>query len=69
MDDKAFFMLEAINRGGWCEIEDYAEWLNALKTIRWIAETADGPVLTAEGRQALDDMSTNRRHRQTSGHA
>jgi hypothetical protein len=69
MDDKAFFMLDAIKRGGWSEIEDHAEWLSALKTIRWIAETAEGPVLTSEGRQALDEMSASRRQKRANGHA
>ena len=69
MDEKAYFMLDAIQRGGWSKIEDHAEWLSALKTIRWIAETAQGPVLTSEGRQALDEMSLSRRRKPANGHA
>ncbi|QUD90449.1 hypothetical protein [Phenylobacterium montanum] len=63
MDDKAYFMLDAVKRGGWSEIEDHAEWISALKTIRWITESAQGPVLTSEGRHALDEMSAHRRQR------
>jgi hypothetical protein len=70
MDDKAFIMLDAIRRGGWSEIEDHAEWLSALKTIRWIADTAEGPVLTSEGRHALEEMNASRRQqRRAGGHA
>ena len=69
MDDKAFFVLDAIKRGGWSDIQDHAEWLSALKTIRWIAETTDGPVLTPDGRQALEEMSVSRRRKSGNGPA
>jgi hypothetical protein len=32
------------------------DWVQAMKTIRWVAQTGSGLVLTSDGRCALEDM-------------
>jgi hypothetical protein len=62
MNADAFAVLEAINRGARVEIPDAARWVAAFKTIRWVVEGQDGPILTPDGRRARDQMALERRN-------
>ena len=60
MDAEAFAVLEAISRGARAD-QGGARWVEAFKTIRWVVEGVNGPILTAEGRRARDQMALERR--------
>lgn len=60
-DADAFVVLEALGRGARAEGPDTQRWIEAFKTIRWVVESRDGPILTAEGRRARDQMALERR--------
>ena len=61
MDSQAFAVLEAISRGACAEGPDSQRWIDAFKTIRWVVEGREGPVLTPEGRLARDQIAMERR--------
>ena len=61
MDADAFVVLEAVARGVRADGPDSDRWIEAFKTIRWVVEGLDGPMLTAEGRRARDEMALERR--------
>ena len=61
MDSEAFAVLEAISRGARADLRDGARWVEAFKTIRWVVEGVNGPILTPEGRRARDQMALERR--------
>ncbi len=63
MDADAFVVLEAIGRGGRADSPDSQRWIEAFKTIRWVVEGREGPILTSEGRRARDQMALERRSR------
>ncbi|HZC17863.1 MAG TPA: hypothetical protein VE309_13985 [Caulobacteraceae bacterium] len=57
MDREAYQVLEALGRGAHDELEGRERWVEAFKTIRWAVDTDIGPVLTAEGRHARDQLA------------
>lgn len=61
MHDKAYAVLDAIHRGAFAALPDRDSWLKALQTMRWAFPSPDGLVLTAAGRQALEEMRRARR--------
>jgi len=61
MNADAFAVLEAISRGARADLPDGARWVEAFKTIRWVVEGTNGPILTPEGRRARDQMALERR--------
>lgn len=60
MHEAAYTVLSAIDRGDAHELSTTGDWLTALQTIRWAQMTTNGIVLTAAGRQALQDMEGER---------
>ena len=61
MNADAFAVLEATSRGARADVPDGERWIDAFKTIRWVVEGANGPILTPEGRRARDQMALERR--------
>jgi hypothetical protein len=61
MNADAFAVLEAISRGARADLADGERWIEAFKTIRWVVEGTNGPILTPEGRRARDQMALERR--------
>ena len=61
MHADAFAVLEAISRGARADDPESQRWIEAFKTIRWAVDGREGPVLTAEGRRARDQMALERR--------
>ncbi|WP_158915743.1 hypothetical protein [Caulobacter sp. S45] len=59
--DKAFAVLDAIDRGILAELPECDRWLAAAQTIQWAYKTSDGFMLTAAGRQALEEITRTRR--------
>jgi len=57
MDREAYAALDAVGRGARTELAGRERWVQAFKTIRWVVESDSGPVLTAEGRHARDEMA------------
>jgi len=57
MDREAYEVLEALGRGAHDELVGRERWVDAFKTIRWAIESEKGPVLTAEGRHARDQLA------------
>jgi hypothetical protein len=60
MNEDAFVVLEALGRGARARTSDDRRWIEAFKTIRWVVEGENGPILTAEGRRARDQMALDR---------
>jgi hypothetical protein len=60
MDHEAYHVLEALGRGAHAELAGRERWVEAFKTIRWAVEGVAGPMLTAEGRQARDQLAGER---------
>jgi hypothetical protein len=56
MTNDAFRVLDAIDRRAVDELVASGDWVQAMKTIRWVAQTGSGLVLTSDGRCALEDM-------------
>ena len=55
-------ILEVIARGGGpVDISIEGRWVEALKTIQWLAESTTGLELTADGRRALGDLTADLR--------
>jgi hypothetical protein len=57
---KAYMALDAIDRGVFEVSLDRDSWLKAFQTVRWVCVSADAVRLTADGRQALDEMRRTR---------
>jgi hypothetical protein len=57
MDREAYQVLEALGRGAHGELAGRERWIDAFKTIRWVVESDNGPVLTSEGRHARDQLA------------
>lgn len=66
--DTAHQVLEAVARGAQIEAADQS-WIDALMTIRWVAQGPQGYVLTPEGLRGLADLVKDHRPnaRQRSG--
>lgn len=60
MTDEAFLALDAIARTGRLDASARQHWINAFKSIRWVVQTREGLTLTADGRQARDEMAARR---------
>lgn len=56
LDNEAFEVLHAIACGAANGFDDGARWVEAFRTIRWVAQSTEGLVLTAEGRAAHEDI-------------
>jgi hypothetical protein len=58
--DEAFRVLDMIARGS--EVDPAADerWIQAFMTIRWVARSPKGFILTAEGRQGHADLAAGR---------
>jgi hypothetical protein len=53
---EAYRSLDAIDRGDFEVSRESESWLRAFQTVRWVCISADAVILTADGRQALDEM-------------
>ncbi len=59
MYDEAYLALDAICKGA--DLAGREHWVTAFKAIRWAVETRDGVELTSAGRQAHEDMASERK--------
>ena len=57
----AAFVRIALRHGLDADLADGERWIEAFKTIRWVVEGTNGPILTPEGRRARDQMALERR--------
>ncbi len=62
MQNQAYTILDAIDRGVVGELPTHGGWVEAVQTIRWATRTDQGLALTTAGRHALDDFARKRRH-------
>jgi len=63
MLDDAYFALDAIYRDATASLDGIDEWVHAFTTVKWVAKTQSGVVLTLSGREAYNEMSRDRKVR------
>jgi len=56
-EESAFQVLEALAEGARALGPEHDAWIKAFKEIRWVVQTSDGLALTADGRNARDEMA------------
>ena len=54
---EAYLALDAIQCAEYWRLEGQSAWLAAFETCRWVVRTDAGPVLTAAGVQAHDELA------------